>query len=71
MVTKNATKKLSQLEQFHKVNDSVNIYRYTNGWMVEVSGEDANDDWLTVKLICADLKAVTTLLEEYKDLNLR
>ena len=32
-----------------KVGEQVNIYLYDNGFMVEVSGKDLNDDWKTVK----------------------
>ena len=58
-----ATIKLN--ETLETVNDSITIYRYDNGWMLEVSGQDHNDDWPTKKLVCTDLKNVLTLLEEY------
>lgn len=63
-----ALPKLNEL--FTKVNDSITIYRYDNGWMLEVSGQDHNDDWPTKKLVCTDLKNVLTLLEEYSKINL-
>lgn len=53
------------LEDFTNVNDSVTIYRFHNGWMVEVSGKDSNDNWPTRKLACKDLAEVHDLLIEY------
>ena len=34
-----------------KINESVVVYRYSNGYMVEVSGRDDDNDWITQKLI--------------------
>ena len=58
-------------EVFSAVNDSVSVYRYDNGWMVEISGRDlAEEEWPTKKIICSDLKNVLTLLEEYSKIKL-
>lgn len=58
-----ATIKLN--ETLETVNDSLTIYRYDNGWMVEVGGRDHSEEWVTKKIVCSDLKNVLTLLEEY------
>ena len=34
-----------------KVNESISIYRYDNGYMVEVSGRDKEDNWATEKVV--------------------
>jgi hypothetical protein len=60
--------KLSDL--FTAVNDSVTVHRFQNGWMVEISGRDADDEWPTKKIVCSDLKNVLTLLEEYSKIKL-
>lgn len=52
-------------EVFATVSDSLTVYRYDNGWMVELSGRDHDDEWPTKKIVCTDLKNVLTLLEEY------
>ena len=57
-------------ESLAKVNDSVTVYRYDNGWMVEVGGHDHNDEWATRKIVCSDLKNVFTLIEEYSKIKL-
>jgi hypothetical protein len=43
-------KKLSKLD---KVNESFTINRYDNGFMVEVSGRDKENDWKTAKVMCS------------------
>lgn len=56
------------LEEFVAVNDNVTVYRFSNGWMVEVSGKDSNEDWPTKKIACPDLDAVSKLLVEYANI---
>lgn len=57
-------------DMFTVVNDSVTVYRFENGWMVEISGRDSADEWPTKKIVCSDLKNVLTLLEEYSKIKL-
>jgi hypothetical protein len=64
-----ATIKLS--DSLAKVDDSVTVYRYDNGWMMEIRGDDHSEEWVCKKIICSDLKNVLTLLEEYSKINLR
>ena len=42
-------KKLTKLT---KVNESFTIYRYDNGFMIEVGGRDKENDWKTCKILC-------------------
>jgi len=55
---------------FSAVNDSVTVYRFENGWMVEISGRDHFDEWPTKKIVCSDLKNVLTILEEYSKIKI-
>ena len=55
------TKKLSKLS---KVNESITVNRYDNGYMVEVSGRDDEGDWKTVKLLCATEDEMIQVLKE-------
>lgn len=48
-----------------KVNDNLTVYRYDNGYMVEVGGQDSNEDWVTRKIICNSIDDVLTLVTEY------
>lgn len=62
------TFKLSDV--FMNVSESVTINRYENGWMVEISGNDHNDDWQNKKFIFSDLKNVLTFIEDYSKIKL-
>jgi hypothetical protein len=51
-----------------KVNDSVQVYFYDNGFMVEVSGRDENDDWKTAKIMCNTVEEISELITEASSL---
>jgi hypothetical protein len=65
-MTKKQVKKIS--DKLSKVNDSITINLYDNGYMVEVSGRGLDDDWTNVKILCSNLDEVTTLLKEANEL---
>ena len=43
---------MAKLSKLSKVNESITINRYDNGFMVEVSGRDGESDWKTAKVLC-------------------
>ena len=51
-------------EKLQKVNDNLTVYMYDNGYMVEISGRDHDDEWSGVKIVCDSLEQVTTLISE-------
>jgi hypothetical protein len=51
-------------DKLSKVNDSFTVYMYDNGYMVEVGGRNAEDDWSNTKIICNTLEEVVTLITE-------
>lgn len=53
-----------------KVSDSVTVYRYDNGYMVEIGGQDKEDNWTTRKIVCNNLQEVLTLVTDYSKLPL-
>ena len=55
------SKKLSKLS---KVNESITVNRYDNGFMVEVGGRDTEGDWKTVKLLCASEEELIAVIKE-------
>jgi hypothetical protein len=57
-------------EVFMNVSETIMVNRYENGWMVEVSGNDHNDDWKNKKFIFSDLKNVLTFIEDYSKIDL-
>lgn len=51
-------------DKLAKVGDSLTINMYDNGYMVEVSGRDADDDWKTAKIMCSTLEEVYAVIKE-------
>jgi hypothetical protein len=51
-------------DKLSKANDSLNVYFYDNGFMVEVSGQDRSDDWKTAKIMCNTLDEVMAVIKE-------
>lgn len=54
-------KKLSKLS---KVNESFSVYRYDNGFMIEVSGRDKENDYKTAKVMCATEAELFEVIKE-------
>ena len=66
-MAKKLIKKIS--DKLTKINDSLTINLYDNGYMVEVSGRDVNDDWTQVKISCNTLEDVNTLIKEANEID--
>jgi ketol-acid reductoisomerase len=47
-----------------KCGDSLTVNMYDNGFMVEVSGRDSDDDWKTAKIMCSTLDEVYEVISE-------
>lgn len=56
---------MAKLSKLKKVNESISIYRYDNGWMVEIGGRDHDDNWASTKTICNTEEDVVALIKEY------
>ena len=61
---------MAKLTKLVKVNDSFSVYRYDNGWMVEVSGRDKKEDWKTAKIMCNTEDELIALIKEYNQLEI-
>ena len=51
-------------DKLTKVNDSLTVNLYDNGFMFEISGRDEDDDWASTKILCNDIEDVVTLIKE-------
>jgi hypothetical protein len=51
-------------DKLTKVGDSLTVHMYDNGFMVEVSGRDSDDDWKTAKILCPTLEEVNAVITE-------
>jgi hypothetical protein len=47
-----------------KVDESFTVNRYDNGFMLEISGRDHDDDWATSKIIVSDIEQLIDLVKE-------
>lgn len=61
---------MAKLNKLTKVNESISLYRYDNGWMVEISGKDKKDDWKTIKTLCNTEDELLALIKEYNTMEL-
>jgi hypothetical protein len=55
-------------DKLAKANDSLNVYFYDNGFMVEVSGQNQSDDWTTAKIMCNTLEEVMAIIKEASEM---
>lgn len=55
-------------EKIAKVNDAFTVYRYDNGWMIEVSGRDSENDYRTSKTLCTTEDDLIALIKQYNSM---
>jgi hypothetical protein len=51
-------------DKLDKVNESFTVYMYDNGYMIEVSGRDSENDYKTVKIMVNNLEQLVALVTE-------
>lgn len=51
-------------DKLAKVGDSLTVNMYDNGYMIEVSGHDHDNDWKTAKILCSSLEEVYAVINE-------
>lgn len=51
-------------DKLKKVSESMTLHFYDNGYMVEVSGRNKNDDYTNAKILCYTLTEVVELINE-------
>ena len=60
-------KKLNKLE---KVNESITVNRYDNGFMVEVGGRDKENDWKSAKILCNTEAEMLDVVKEWNSMEI-
>jgi hypothetical protein len=60
-------KKLIKLD---KVNESITINRYDNGFMVEVGGRDKENDWKSAKILCNTEAEMLDVVREWNSMEI-
>jgi hypothetical protein len=61
---------MKKLNKLAKVNDSITINRYDNGWMVEIGGRDNENEWKTCKLVCHTEDELLAVVKEYNSMTI-
>jgi len=61
---------MSKLNKLSKVNESITINRYDNGFMVEVGGRDDENDWKSAKVLCATEADMMAVVQEWISMDL-
>jgi hypothetical protein len=55
-------------DKLSKVSDSFTINMYDNGFMVDVSGRNDENDWASAKILCNDLDSMLEVVTEISHL---
>jgi len=61
---------MSKLSKLAKVNESITINRYDNGYMVEVGGRDEESEWKTAKILCNSEQDMLDVVQEWTTMDL-
>lgn len=62
---------MAKLTKLTKVNESITINRYDNGWMVEVGGRDQEGDWKTSKILCNSEDEMISVIKEWNSMEVQ
>lgn len=55
---------MTKLTKLDKVSEGITFYRYDNGFMIEVSGRDDENDWKTCKILCNTEEELLDIIRE-------
>ncbi len=66
MAKKSAVNKVS--DKLAKVNDNFSVYMYDNGYMVEISGRDSDNEYKTAKVMCSELAQLAAIVQEITEM---
>lgn len=59
-----------KLSKLAKVNESITINRYDNGFMVEVGGRNDDNDWKNCKILCNTEEEMLAVVQEWNSMEL-
>ena len=61
---------MAKLSKLTKVNESITVYRYDNGWMVEVGGRNKKQEYVTSKILCNTEEEMVSVVKEWNTMEL-
>ena len=59
-----------KITKLNKVSESFTVNRYDNGFMIEVSGRDKNNDYKTAKIMCTTEAELIETIKEVMTMDL-
>ena len=60
----------NKLGKLAKVNESITLNRYDNGYMVEVGGRDDDSEWKTAKILCNTEEEMLEVVKEWTTMDI-
>ena len=60
----------NKLGKLAKVNESITLNRYDNGFMVEVGGRDDDSEWKTAKILCNTEDEMLAVVKEWTTMDI-
>ncbi len=63
-------KMAKKITKLNKVSESFTVNRYDNGFMIEVSGRDKNNDYKTAKIMCTTEAELIETIKEVMTMDL-
>jgi hypothetical protein len=61
---------MAKLNKLAKVNESITVNRYDNGFMVEVGGRDNENDWKSAKILCNTEEEMMAVVREWNSMEI-
>lgn len=61
---------MAKLSKLAKVNESITLNRYDNGYMVEVGGRDDDSEWKTAKILCNTEDEMLAVVKEWTTMDI-
>jgi hypothetical protein len=66
-----STRSISKIsDKLVKINESLTINRYDNGFMIEAGGRNKKGDYINAKIVCNTLDEVLALVKEAGEMDL-
>jgi len=66
-MAKKSIKKIS--DKLFKVNDSLTVNMLDNGFVIEISGRDHEDEWDSAKIMCATIEELIEHIKEVTEMD--
>ena len=56
-------------DKLAKVDENFTINMYDNGYMIEIGGRDANDDWKTAKILISSMDDLVQTIRDITEMD--